>query len=36
MGLAIAVLGWSPKQFWSATMHEFQSAVEAKEEINRG
>jgi hypothetical protein len=29
MGDAIVILKWTPAQFWGATMHELQAAVEA-------
>lgn len=27
MGFACAALGWSPDQFWAATMHEYWDAA---------
>jgi hypothetical protein len=33
MGHAIAHLGWRPAEFWRATLHEYQSAMEAKAEV---
>jgi hypothetical protein len=35
MGGAIAFLNWTAPQFWGATNHEYQSAVEAKAEAAR-
>ena len=35
MGLAMAGFGWSPDQFWRATMHEFMAFYEARVEMNR-
>jgi len=32
---AIAALGWQPDQFWRATPHEFWTAVEGYERLNR-
>ena len=34
MGLASAMLGWRPTQFWSSTPHEFWAAVEGWERMN--
>jgi hypothetical protein len=32
MGIAVAVFGWRPHEFWQSTPHEFWSAVEVKSE----
>lgn len=35
MGIAIVRLRWVPDEFWRATPHEFWSAVEILEEMNK-
>lgn len=35
MGIAIVRLRWTPDIFWAATPHEYWSAIEIVEEMNR-
>jgi hypothetical protein len=35
MGIAIVQLHWTPEQFWRSTPHEFWSAIEILEEMNK-
>ncbi len=34
MGVASAVLGWTPREFWLSTHHEFAAAEEIYVEVN--
>ena len=31
----MAVLGWTPDQFWESTPHEFWTAIEGHQRANR-
>ena len=35
MGIAIAVLNWTPAVFWASTPHETFAAIEVRAEMNR-
>jgi hypothetical protein len=36
MKAALGILGWSPREFWQATPHEFNAAIEGLNEKNGG